>query len=82
LGKLCETHPTLFGNNSEGTTTEGDKAVTFLSEYGWLNTIDNLTNGRPEKWDFYFNMNIIELLNRLDFHKAKGVFERQQMKKK
>jgi len=82
LGELCKSHPTLFGDPGEGVTTEGEKATTFLTEYGWLNTVDNLTNGRPELWDYYFDMNIIELLNRLDFHKAKGVYERQQQKKK
>jgi len=51
---------------------------TFQSKYGWLYTVDNLTNGRPELWEFYFEMNIIEFLNRLAYQKAKGAFERQQ----
>ena len=53
-----------------------------MTKYGWLYTVDNLTNGRPELWEFYFNMNIIEFLNRLAYQKAKGAYERSLQQKR
>jgi len=41
-----------------------------------------MTNGRPELWDWWFDLNIVEFLNRLAYHKAKGAYERQMQKQK
>ena len=46
-----------------------------------MNSVDELTNGRGELWDFYFKMSVIEFLNRLAFYKAKGVYQRQNKNK-
>jgi len=83
LGKLRKEYTSLFGDAGEASETSGGERVeTFITKYGWLNAVDNLTNGRPELWDYYFDMNIIEFLNRLAFHKAKGAHERQMSKRR
>jgi hypothetical protein len=83
LAQLRDEYSTLFGVRSEGAeTTSGNKTQTFLTKYGWLYTVDNMTNGRPELWDWWFDLNIIEFLNRLAYHKAKGAYERQLQKQK
>jgi len=34
-------------------------------------TLDNLSDSRPEMWDHYYNMKIIEFLNLLLYYKDK-----------
>jgi len=39
--------------------------------WGWHVTLDNLSNGRPEMWQHYYDMGIIEFLNLLLYYKDK-----------
>ena len=34
-------------------------------------TLDNLSNGCPEKWEYYYNMKLIEFLNLLLYYRDK-----------
>jgi hypothetical protein len=82
LSQVRNAYSSLFGDSSERAETQsGANVSTFQSKYGWLYTVDNLTNGRPELWEFYFEMNIVEFLNRLAYQKARGAYDRQQQRK-
>jgi hypothetical protein len=37
----------------------------------WYVTLDNLSNGCPEKWEYYYDMKLIEFLNLLLYYKDK-----------
>ena len=34
-------------------------------------TLDNLSNGRRDKWDYFYDMKIREFLHTLSYYKAK-----------
>ena len=53
---------------SRGTTKAGGEG---LKGWGWFVTLDNLSNGCPEKWEFYYDMKLIEFLNILLYYKNK-----------
>jgi hypothetical protein len=42
-----------------------------LEAWGWYVTLDNLSNGCPEKWEYYYDMKLIEFLNLLLYYKDK-----------
>ena len=82
LHRLVEKYRGLFNANGEGTTSKGNGAADqFINTYGWLYSIHGLTNGRRELWDFYLNMNVIELFNTMTFFKHMGIYERQNERK-
>ena len=51
----------------------------FTEQFGWYITLDNLSNSRPETWEYYMNISVIELLNLCAYYKSKAkVEERKQ----
>lgn len=49
----------------------GDTSKTF-SRWGWIITLDNLSNSDASKWNYYKNLNVIEGLNICMYYKAKS----------
>ena len=43
--------------------------------------MNNMANNDRQKWDYYFDMNVIEFLNTVTHHKDKTDFEHEQEKK-
>jgi hypothetical protein len=79
LRGLNEKYRGLFDANRDGDENKGIGAASqFIEIYGWLYSIHLLTNGRREQWDFYLNMNVVELFNTMTFFKHVGIYERQQ----
>ena len=67
------------GDGEEG--TEPDEAVGFRSHWGWLATIDELSNGQRKDWDYYLNMKLMEFFNCIAFLKDKKENESDTIKK-
>jgi len=44
-------------------------------------TLDSLSNSRPDKWKYYYDMGVIEFLNLVAFYKDKDRMERMKNKK-
>ena len=52
----------------------------MFERYGWIVTLDSLSDGRPERWDFFLRMNVIEFLNVLTYYCDKREEEQRIMK--
>ena len=82
LGELNEkfeglfTETVIIGNEPSLTSDSG-----FGEQWGWESTLDNISNGRRDKWDYYFNMNVVELLNTLSYYKAKEDLIKMRLQK-
>ena len=74
LQGISRQYPNLFGGGSEQSNGESEANIgqTFETKWGWIVAINNLANNDRGKWDYYFDMNIIEFLNTLVFFKDKS----------
>ena len=48
---------------------------TFRNRWGWIATINDMSNNDITKWDYFFKMNVIEFLNTVSFFKDKGEYD-------
>ena len=60
----------LFDGGAEG--NEHDNTGTFNQKWGWIATINAMSNNDRSKWDYYFDLNVIEFLNSVTFYKDKA----------
>jgi hypothetical protein len=51
----------------------------FASRYGWLQAVNNLSNNQRDKWEYYFQMSVVEFLNTLAFFKELNQREKEEM---
>jgi hypothetical protein len=58
--------------------SEADGGETFSQRWGWIVTLNNLSNNDRSKWDYYGEMNVIEFLNTVVFYKEKSEYELAQ----
>ena len=84
--------PADYGDGS-GEDSEGDdgrnesreEGTNFSKRWGWWTLLDNLTNSRADKWQYFLDMNVIEALNICCYFKDKQDMEaqmhREQMQK-
>jgi hypothetical protein len=56
----------LFGGGGSGGNEEG---IGFYEKWGWIATINSLSNNDRTKWEYFFEMNVIEFLNTVAFYK-------------
>jgi len=71
----------IFGEGTgEDKDTEGERVSTFESKYGWLDTVNNLSNNDATKWSYFFNLQLKEFLNLISFQKAKQARDYQLSK--
>ncbi len=63
------------GNDNNGSSKK------FAERWGWYVTLDRLSNSRPDKWKYYYDMGVIEFLNLVAFYKDKDRMERMKNKK-
>jgi hypothetical protein len=73
---IARQYPNLFGGgsseSSEGGEEQSSSGRTFEEKWGWIATINNMSNNDRSKWDFYFDLNVIEFLNTVVFFKDKS----------
>ena len=76
LGKLNQSYSGLFeiedsreDDGSRRNTSGGNEG--FSERWGWWITLDNLSNGCFEKWEYYETMNVIQFLNTCAYVKDK-----------
>jgi len=67
LQDISRQYSNLFGGGS-GQTTQGGK-ISFREKWGWIATINDMAGNDRTKWDYFFKMNVIELLNATSFYK-------------
>ena len=65
------------GGNSENGTDD----TNFHTKWGWIATINAMANNDRTKWDFFFDMNVIEFLNTVAFFKDHNEMQIAEMKK-
>jgi hypothetical protein len=67
IKQLIERYPNLFPQSTKGIgeETQGNE---FAKKWGWVATIDNLSNNDKTKWDYFLNLPIIQFLNLLSYH--------------
>jgi hypothetical protein len=71
LGRINKKYDRLWQqptNKSRGNITGSGKG---LEQWGWYVTLDNMSNSRPETWQFYYEMKLLEFLNLLLYYKDK-----------
>lgn len=64
---------------SEDDTVEGVEKTEeedYFSKWGWVITLDALSQGDHSKWEYYTNMNVIEFLNIVSFQKDKNAWQK------
>ena len=75
LSDVNRQYHNLFGGDGEANTESG--GTTFYEKWGWIATINDITNNDRTKWDYFFKMNVIEFLNTVSFYKDKNEHEKQ-----
>jgi hypothetical protein len=66
LEKLNTEYKKLFEYRGGGETSKS------FSKWGWIITLDNLSNSDASKWNYYKNLNVIEGLNICMYYKSKS----------
>ena len=75
--KKCKDYKNCFdaeGNENDKESKQGDS---FAKRWGWWSLIDNLSNSRADKWNYFIEMNVIEVLNMCCYFKEKQEMEAQ-----
>lgn len=61
----------MFDSDSSDNKKSVSNKKTFEQQFGWLVTLDNITNNQRWHYQFFQEMNVIEFLNHLAFLKSK-----------
>jgi hypothetical protein len=73
---IAQQYPNLFGGGSREVNEDGNESPqsgrSFEEKWGWIAVINNMSNNDRSKWDFYFDLNVIEFLNTVVFYKDKS----------
>ena len=80
LRGITRQYANLF-SGAGGEVDEGSAGNDYWSKWGWVALVNNMANNDRQKWDYYFDMNVIEFLNTVTHHKDKTDFEHEQEKK-
>jgi hypothetical protein len=81
LRGIGSSYPNLFGEGGEG---DSGTVGSFYTKYGWVALINSMANDDRSKWDYFFDLSVIEFLNTVCFYKDKAEQERkdiEQMKR-
>lgn len=96
LSQFNKRYPNLFGIEDEEMDEEGkdeggegensgdsgeDAENSFQSKWGWLASVDSVSETIREPWGVVFKMNIVEFLNILSYIKDKANEHKRQMQK-
>ena len=64
------------GKDNERTYSNGKG----FEKWGWIITLDNLSNGHSDKWHYYTELNVIEFLNICAYQKDKQKEQERQIR--
>jgi hypothetical protein len=53
----------------------------YKEKWGWIIIINDLSNDKRWKWDYFFNMDLVEFLNTVSFFKDKNDYEYELQKR-
>lgn len=81
LEELNGNYKRLFDakDSESGGDTKSNKRG-FAEVYGWLITLDNISNNDRTKWDYFQQMNAVEFLNYLAYVKSKAKEQERQQR--
>tara|TARA_R110001632_G_scaffold9350_1_gene35853 strand:+ start:129 stop:386 length:258 start_codon:yes stop_codon:yes gene_type:complete len=83
LEDVRATYIGIFGEGGKESREDSDqRAETYQTKYGWLATVNSLSNNDATKWGFFFDLELREFLNLISFQKAKQAHDYQQMKQR
>jgi hypothetical protein len=75
LQGINQKYSILFGGTSGG--VGGQVTYSFREKWGWIANINDMCNNDRTKWDYFFNMNVIEFLNTVSFYIDKSESDRE-----
>ena len=82
---IAQQYSNLFGIGSEPGNEDSrepqEESESFEKRWSWIAVINNMSNNDRSKWDFYFDLNIIEFLNTVVFFKEKAEEDKKQWQK-
>ena len=55
---------------------EETEEESYFEKWGWVVTLDALSQGDHSKWEYYTNLNVIEFLNIVSFQKDKTAWQK------
>lgn len=77
LSSLNKRFGVLF-TEKDGDNDEGDeRTISGFSRWGWMITLDNLSEGDPTKYPYFYELNVIEFLTVISYKKAKNEEEKR-----
>jgi hypothetical protein len=79
LQSISQKYGTLFGGNGGG--VGGQVEFQFREKWGWIATINDMCNNDRTKWDYFFQMNVIEFLNTISFYMDKSESDRAEQQR-
>jgi hypothetical protein len=72
LGEFNNQYADLFS----GTVGEvSERFAAYVKTYGWFINLDIMSNGRRELWDYFTDMNVVQMMNHLAYMVTKMKIE-------
>ena len=75
LGELEDSARNNEQSTDEDNPEEPGAIGGFHKHWGWISLINDMAIGRMDKWDYYFDLSVIEFLNKVCFFKDKREYE-------
>ena len=79
LETLNTSYKRLFDKEDRGSKERVIVNRKGFERWGWIITLDNLSNSRPETWEHYYKMGVIEFLNLCAYFKDKAKEQERQI---
>jgi hypothetical protein len=70
LARITGSYPSIFGSRGEG--VEEDSRKRERAGLIWLKVVDTLAGGDRTKYDFFFDMSVVEFLNAYSLENEKA----------
>jgi uncharacterized protein YfaT (DUF1175 family) len=64
------------GESEEDIEEVNQEEESYFQKWGWIITLDSLSQGDHSKWEYYTNLGVIEFLNVVSFQKDKTEWQR------
>lgn len=61
----------LFTSETESDEEGDGRTDSGFSRWGWMITLDNIADGDPSKYPYFYELNVIEFLTTISYKKAK-----------
>ena len=77
LGKFNRIYAGLFSQPGGNISKELED---YVDAYGWFINLDMMSNGRRELWDYFTDMNVVQMMNHLGYVTTKIKLENSAKK--